>query len=145
MNFVRLKRELKIENYDIPDNLFYSKEHEWALLEKPNFVKIGITDYAQKALHDIVFVDIPKKGTIVEMMKSVGTVESVKSVSEVFSPVSGSIADVNEELRLNPELINEDPYGKGWIALIETNNFPEESKKLLTPIQYVGYLRTLSK
>ena len=108
-------------------------------------MRIGITDYAQKALHEVVFVDIPKKGTIIEQMKSIGTAESVKAVSEVFSPVSGQIVDVNEELQLSPELVNEDPYGRGWIALVKINDFGEELKKLLTPIQYAEYIKKLLK
>jgi len=137
------EKEMKIENYSIPENLYYTREHEWALLEKPDTVRIGITDYAQKALHEIVFVDIPKRGITIEQMKSIGTVESVKAVSEVFSPVSGQIIDVNEELQLSPELVNKDPYGRGWIALIKANNFGTDSKKLLTPTQYAEYIKKL--
>lgn len=142
---MRLKKELNVENYSIPENFYYSKEHEWALQEKPNLVRIGITDYAQKALHEVVFVDIPKKGTIIEQMQSIGTAESVKAVSEVFSPVSDQIVDVNEELQLSPELVNENPYGRGWIALVKTNDFGEELKKLLTPIQYAEHIKELLK
>lgn len=136
---------MKVEKYTIPENLYYTREHEWAIQEKPGYVKIGITDYAQESLHEVVFVGIPHKGIIIEQKKAIGTVESVKAVSEVLSPVSGQITDVNSELELNPELVNTDPYGRGWIAQIKTSNFGEDSKRLLSPIQYAEHIRNLLK
>ena len=138
---------MKVDDYDyiILENLYYTNEHEWALLEKSDIVRIGVTDYAQKTLHEIVFVDLPKKGLIIQQMKSIGTVESVKAVSEIFSPVSGQVIDINKDLQMNPELVNKDPYGKGWIALIKINNFNEDFKKLLTPAQYADFIKKITK
>jgi len=97
-----------------PKELKYTKEHEWIKIEN-DVGTVGITDFAQNALTDIVFVELPEKGKIVEQLKTAATIESVKSVSDVYAPVSGEVVKVNEELKDHPELINNDPYGKGWI------------------------------
>ena len=115
----------------LPKNLYYSKEHEWVLIEKNGLIRIGITDYAQKKMHEIVFVALPSKGFEVKQREILGTAESVKAVSEVFSPVSGQVIEVNEELALSPELVNQDPYGKGWMVLIKPTNLELEKKKLI--------------
>lgn len=127
----------------IPENLYYSREHEWVLIEENGLIRIGITDYAQKKLHEIVFVDLPNKGFEVKLMGVLSTAESVKAVSEVFSPVSGQIVDVNEELTLNPELVNQDPYGKGWMVLIKPSNIELEKKKLMKPDEYIKFIKNL--
>jgi glycine cleavage system H protein len=103
---------------DIPAELRYSTDHEWARVEEGR-VRIGITDYAQDALGDVVFVELPDVGTQVERGASFSEVESTKSVSEIYAPVSGTIAEVNAELADNPERLNDDPYGEGWICVIE--------------------------
>ena len=97
-----------------PKELKYTKEHEWIKIEN-DVGTVGITDFAQNALTDIVFVELPEKGKIGEQLKTAATIESVKSVSDVYAPVSGEVVKVNEELKDHPELINNDPYGKGWI------------------------------
>ncbi len=102
----------------IPDELKYSSDHEWAAVSD-NRVRVGITDYAQDALGDVVFVDLPKVGTKVTVAQSIGEVESTKSVSEIYSPVTGTVVAVNEELSGTPEAVNQDPYGAGWICEIE--------------------------
>jgi glycine cleavage system H protein len=102
----------------IPDNLQYTKEHEWVLATGNTF-RMGITDYAQGALGDIVYVQLPKVGESVVADKVCGEVESTKSVSEIFAPVSGKIVAINEALNNAPETINSDPYGAGWLAEIE--------------------------
>lgn len=102
----------------IPDNLLYTKEHEWVLASGNTF-RMGITDYAQGALGDIVYVQLPKVGETVVADKVCGEVESTKSVSEIFAPVSGKIVAINEALNNAPETINSDPYGAGWLAEIE--------------------------
>ena len=105
----------------IPDELRYSSNHEWARSEGAR-VRVGITDYAQDALGDIVFVDVPKVGAVVSAGGVIGEVESTKSVSEIYAPVSGTITGVNDALRASPELVNRDPYGEGWICEIETSS-----------------------
>jgi len=107
----------------IPDHLQYTKEHEWVLATGNTF-RMGITDYAQGALGDIVYVQLPKVGESVVADKVCGEVESTKSVSEIFAPVSGKIVAINEALNSEPETINSDPYGAGWLAEIEVAALP---------------------
>jgi glycine cleavage system H protein len=104
----------------IPDNLQYTKEHEW-VVATGNIYRMGITDYAQGALGDIVYVQLPKVGESVTADKVCGEVESTKSVSEIFAPVSGKVVAVNDSLANAPETINSDPYGAGWLADIEVS------------------------
>lgn len=119
---------------DIPDDLRYSTDHEWARVEGGR-VRVGITDYAQEALGDVVFVALPESGTRVERGGTCGEVESTKSVSEIYAPVSGSVVEVNTELDDNPENLNEEPYGDGWICVIEMDD-PAELDELLDPAGY---------
>ena len=102
----------------IPDDLRYSTDHEWVRVEG-GAVRIGITDYAQDALGDVVFVDLPEVGTAVDAAASISEVESTKSVSDIYAPVTGTITEVNGDLADAPERLNEDPYGEGWICIIE--------------------------
>ena len=101
----------------VPEHLRYSTDHEWALAEG-NVVRIGITDYAQDALGDVVYVELPQVGDRVERGEPFGEVESTKSVSELFAPVSGVVTEVNDELAGAPQRLNEDPYGDGWICSV---------------------------
>jgi glycine cleavage system H protein len=117
----------------IPDSLKYTKEHEWVSESSPTLIRMGITDFAQGALGDIVYVQLPKVGDVVVADKVCGEVESTKSVSEIFSPVSGTIVAVNDGLNQSPELLNSDPYGQGWLAEIEVTDTPTA---LLTAEQY---------
>ncbi|MHA1604526.1 MAG: glycine cleavage system protein GcvH [Candidatus Freyarchaeota archaeon] len=126
---------VKVEDVNIPDDLLYIEEHQWAKIEGEN-VRVGITDYAQKALRDVVYVELPEVGTEVEYMSEFGSIESVKAVSELYAPLSGEIIEVNGELEDAPELVNEDPYGKGWMIIIKASNLDEEKGKLLTAEQY---------
>jgi glycine cleavage system H protein len=105
----------------IPSELRYSKDHEWAKAQG-DVVRIGITDYAQDALGDVVFVDLPKVGATIALGGSVGEVESTKSVSEIYAPVAGTVTSVNAALSSSPELVNSDPYGDGWICEITTTS-----------------------
>jgi glycine cleavage system H protein len=105
----------------IPSDLRYSNDHEWAKANG-DVVRIGITDYAQDALGDVVFVDLPKVGTALDAHATLGEVESTKSVSEIYSPVSGTVTAVNETLSTSPEFVNSDPYGDGWICEITTTS-----------------------
>ena len=105
---------------EYPEELRYTKEHEWARLEDDGRIRVGITDYAQDALGDVVYVDVPEVGTEVTAGQPFGEVESTKSVSDVYSPVSGSVVERNAALEERPELVNEDPYGDGWIVAIQS-------------------------
>ncbi len=113
----------------IKEDLRYTKEHEWIKLEK-DIAAMGITDYAQGELGDIVFVELPKVGAKVEQMKSFGVIEAVKAVSELFSPVTGEVAEVNSKLESEAGLINKDPYGEGWIIKIKVKDQSEVNKLL---------------
>ncbi len=117
-----------------PESFRYTKEHEWALVEGP-MATVGITFHAQNELGDIVYVDLPKPGTQVEKGAALGSVESVKAVSEVYSPVSGEILEVNETLASAPEKLNEDPHGSAWLVKIKLSR-PEEVNELLTAAEY---------
>jgi glycine cleavage system H protein len=117
----------------IPKDLRYTKEHEWVILDD-GVATIGITDYAQSELGDIVYVELPEVGEVVEALESFGTIEAVKTVSELFSPVSGSVEDVNEVLEDKPELVNQDPYGDGWMIRVKVTEIPED--ELLSAAEY---------
>ena len=108
---------------NVPEDRRYTKDHEWALLDGDR-VRIGITEYAQDALGDVVFVQLPGVGTVVEAGGACSEVESTKSVSDVYSPVAGTVVEVNVELAEAPQRLNEDPYGSGWICLIEPAGAP---------------------
>ena len=122
-----------------PLNLLYSKEHEWVLHIGENRVRIGISDYAQKQLGDIVFVENPEIDDEVTANESMGTIESVKAVSEIYSPLSGTIVRVNDELGDAPETINESPYDAGWLVEIEMTN-SEELDELLNDEEYQEFI-----
>ena len=124
------------QEYEIPEGLHYTKEHEWAKSLEDDTILVGVTDYAQKQLHEIVYVELPEIGREVKSSDSIGAVESVKAVSDIFSPVSGTVIEVNETLINSPELINEDPYGGGWIAKIKPRNLKADLAKLLSPEVY---------
>ncbi|MCP9471223.1 MAG: glycine cleavage system protein GcvH [Nitrospira sp.] len=122
----------------IPSDLRYHTEHEWVRVEGKQ-ATIGISHFAQDALGDIVFVDLPKVGTAVKSGQQIGEVESTKTTSTIYTPVSGTIAQVNNELKDHPELMNSDPYGKGWITVIELTD-PGEVERLMTASQYETFL-----
>jgi glycine cleavage system H protein len=114
---------------NFPDNLKYTTEHEWIRIEG-QYGWIGITDYAQSELGDVVFVEIPAVGTKVEKGKSFGTIEAVKAVSDLFAPVAGEIAEVNAEVKDHPEIVNKDPYGNGWMVKIAITDLAQVSALL---------------
>lgn len=124
---------------EFPAGLRYTKEHEWIRVEG-NQAYVGITDYAQQELGDVVYVELPDAGGTVQYMQPFGVVESVKAVSDLFSPVSGSVQQVNEELFSHPELVNSDPYGQGWMILVEVGE-AAELDALMTAEQYEAYLQ----
>ncbi len=120
-----------------PENFRYTKEHEWVRVEGDTGT-VGITDHAQNELGDIVYVDLPKAGTKVEQGKSLGSVESVKAVSDIYSPVSGEVIEVNQALADAPEKLNQDAHGEGWLVKIRLSN-PEEVKALMSAAEYQEY------
>jgi len=126
---------------EIPKDLRYTKEHEWARLEDGN-VRVGITDYAQEELHEIVMVELPSVGDQVKAGERFGTVDSVKATSDLFSPVTGEVLEVNETLEEAPELVNNDPYGEGWMILIKPSD-PKELDNLMTADDYQKYIEEL--
>lgn len=128
--------------YQIPDGLFYTKEHEWARVTGGT-AKVGITDYAAKTLNDIVYLTLPSVGKEVKQLASFGTVESIKAVSELYAPLSGTVTETNTELTNHPELINRSPYEAGWIIELRHSRLEEEKKTLLSPRQYEELLKSL--
>ena len=124
---------------NIPDDLHYSKDHEWVRVEG-NVAVVGITDYAQDSLGDVVYVELPKVGDEFAANESFGSVESVKAVSEVFSPVSGEIVGANDALADSPEKVNTDPYGEGWMIRVQLSS-PGEVDSMLTAAEYEDFTK----
>ena len=125
-----------------PEDLRYTKEHEWVRVAG-DIGTIGITFHAQKELGDIVYVDLPKSGTHVQQGKTIGSVESVKAVSDIYTPVSGEVVEVNGQLAESPEILNTDPYNSAWLVKIKLSE-PDEAGKLLTAAEYQAYVGTES-
>ena len=123
---------------EVPEELRYTKEHEWIRVEGDSVV-IGVTDYAQNALTDVVWVELPEMGAVVGSMDSFASVESVKSVSEIYAPISGEVIEINDVLEDSPELINEDPYGDGWICKMSISD-NSELASLLDGTTYRGLI-----
>jgi len=119
---------------NVPADLKYTQDHEWARVED-DIVTVGITDYAQGELGDIVYIDLPEVGTRVDAEGTFGTIEAVKAVSDLFAPVSGEVVEVNSNLESKPEVVNDDPYGEGWMIKIKISNM-EEIDNLLNETQY---------
>jgi glycine cleavage system H protein len=125
---------------EFPEDLRYTREHEWARAEG-NRVRVGITDFAQDALGDVVYVDVPAVGAVVQADAAFGEVESTKSVSDVFSPLDGTIVERNPLLDDRPELVNEQPYGDGWIVVIEVAD-PSVVEQLMDAASYRSFVET---
>ena len=123
---------------DIPKNLFFTKDHEWARVEN-NIVTIGITDFAQSELGDIIFVEFPEIGDMVDVGSSAGTIEAVKTVTDIFSPVKGKIIEINNGIDNSPEVMNTDPYGDGWLMKIELTD-GDCSRELMSPSEYESFV-----
>ena len=120
---------------EVPENLLYTQEHEWIRVDGTN-ATVGITHFAQDQLGDIVFVELPEVGTSIEQENPFGVVESVKTVSDLYAPISGTVTAVNKDLEVHPEQVNDEPYGNGWIIEIEFVD-DNELKKLMSPEEYV--------
>ncbi len=126
-----------------PTNLRYHKEHEWVRVEGKQ-ATIGISNFAQDALGDIVFIELPKVGTVVAAGQQLGEVESTKTTSMIYTPVSGTVVKVNTDLKDHPEVVNSDPHGKGWMAIIELSD-PAQVETLMTAAQYEAFLSAQKK
>jgi glycine cleavage system H protein len=124
-----------------PEKYRYTKEHEWIKVENGDAV-VGITDFAQKQLGDVVYVELPEVGAAFKFHQSLGVIESVKAVSDIYSPVSGEVVAVNEELDGSPEMVNEDPHGKGWIVRLKLGD-ETEIEKLMSATEYEKFLEGL--
>ena len=127
-----------------PTDRKYSREHEWAKSEADGSVLLGISFYAQDHLGDIVFFDLPQVGTVLSQMQKFGEVESVKSVSDIFSPISGEVVEVNQEVMDSPEVVNEDPYEKGWLVRVSPAR-PAELDELMSAAEYESFLESLEE
>jgi glycine cleavage system H protein len=130
--------------YSIPEDIYYTKEHEWVRLEGDK-CRVGVTDYAQNSLHEVVYVDLPKVGLKVAQMQSLGTVESVKAVADVYSPISGIVLEVNDTLSDAPELVNRSPYGEGWITMIRPEDLKKELPGLMKAPVYKDFLKKITE
>jgi glycine cleavage system H protein len=128
---------------NVPEDLHYSKDHEWIKVEG-NVGTIGITDHAQDSLGDVVYVELPKVGEAFAAHEAFGSVESVKAVSEIFTPVSGEIVEINESLQDEPEKVNTDPYGEGWMLRVRMSN-PGEVDSLLSAAEYEDFTKAESE
>jgi len=135
---------VKVDDYEVPEGLYYSKEWTWVKIENGK-ARIGITDYAQKQLREVVFAELPEVGDEIVKGEPFGTVESVKSVSDLVAPINGKIEEVNEEVVDNPQIINEDPYGEGWLILVSPSNLDEDLKTLMSFEESVEWHKELAK
>jgi glycine cleavage system H protein len=121
---------VKVGAYEVPEGLYYSKDFEWIKIEGDK-VRMGITDYAQKSLREIVYAELPSVGTMVKQGEPYGTLESVKAVSDLVAAVSGTVEEVNDEVQSKPETLNEDPFGKGWLIMVKASNLEAELVNLM--------------
>ena len=135
---------MKADNRETPEGLYYTKEHEWMKIEGDK-CRIGITDYAQESLHEVVYVDLPNVGKALTQGAVFGTVESVKAVSELYSPVAGEVVERNEKLVDSPELVNQEPYGAGWIVVVKPSRLQDDLKTLLKAETYAKFLLDVTK
>ena len=129
-------------SYSVPNGLLYTKEHEWAKVSGTT-ARVGITDYAAKTLNDIVYLTFPNVGQELKQLGTFGTVESIKAVSELYSPLSGTVAATNQELVNHPELVNQSPYDRGWIVEVRCSKLEQEKASLLSAAQYTQLLKSL--
>ena len=121
---------VKVENFEVPEGLYYSKDFAWAKVEGDK-VRMGITDYAQKQLREIVYAELPEAGAELKQNEPYGTLESVKAVSDLVAAVSGTVEEVNSEVQSQPEILNEDPYEKGWLVIVKPSNLQAELVNLM--------------
>ncbi len=132
---------VKVNDVDVPEGLYYSKDYEWVKIEDGK-ARVGITDFAQKQLREIVYAELPSEGDTITQNEPYGTVESVKAVSDLIAPLSGQIEKVNSDVQNSPELLNEDPYNKGWLLLVSPSNM-DELKSIMDHAKSVEWHKTL--
>lgn len=135
---------VKVDGTEVREGLYYNKDFEWAKIEGDK-VRLGVTDYAQKQLREIVYAELPSVGTTITQGTPYGTVESVKAVSDLVAPISGEILEVNQEVQSRPELLNEDPYGKAWLLVVKPSNLQAELPNLMDFDKSVEWHKTLGK
>jgi glycine cleavage system H protein len=135
---------VKADGHEVPEGLYYTKDFEWLKIEGDK-VRVGITDYAQKQLREIVYAELPSSGTTTKQNEPYGTLESVKAVSDLVAPVSGTVEQVNTEVQSKPEILNEDPYVKGWLLIIKPSNLQAELANLMNFNKAVEWHKTLAK
>ena len=135
---------VKVEGYEVPEGLYYTKEFEWIKIEGDK-IRVGITDFAQKQLREIVYAELPTPGSQTKQNDPYGTVESVKAVSDLIAPISGTIEEVNAEVQSKPELLNEDPYQKGWLLILKPTNLNTELTNLMDYNKAVEWHKTMKK
>src|SRR5512136_3367385 len=135
---------VKVESFEVPEGLYFSKNFEWIKIEGDK-IRMGITDYAQKSLREIVYAELPSAGGEVKQGEPYGTVESVKAVSDLVAAVSGTIEEVNNEVQSKPESLNEDPYGKGWLLVVKPANLQAELPNLMDFAQAVEWHKNQGK
>ena len=135
---------VKVDGYEVPEGLYYSKDFEWIKIEGDR-IRMGITDYAQKQLREIVFAELPRPGTEVKQNEPYGTVESVKAVTDLIAALSGTVEEANEEVRSKPELLNEDPYLKGWLLVVKPANLQAELPNLMDFTKAVEWHKNQAK
>uniref|UniRef100_A0A7J3ZLH8 Probable glycine cleavage system H protein n=1 Tax=Fervidicoccus fontis TaxID=683846 RepID=A0A7J3ZLH8_9CREN len=135
-----MEEKIEVKGYIVVSDRYYTSSDEWVKIEH-NKARIGVTDYAQKQLKDIVGVELCEVGRKVRQGEVIATLDSIKATAEVYAPLAGTIEEVNERLVDAPELINNDPYGDGWIAVIVPSNLEEEKRKLLTPKDYAELIK----
>jgi glycine cleavage system H protein len=131
------------DEYKVEEGIYYTKEHEWAKKLDDGMVAVGVDDYAQAQLHEIVYVELPVVDAEVGRGEAIGAVESVKAVSDMYSPVAGKVVEVNDSLLDSPEKINDSPYGEGWIAKLEPSNLEADLASLMDAAAYREYLASL--
>jgi glycine cleavage system H protein len=135
---------VKVDGTEVKEGLYYTKEFEWLKVEGDK-VRVGITDYAQKQLREIVYAELPSQGATTKQNEPYGTVESVKAVSDLIAPISGTIEQVNQEVQSKPESLNEDPYGKAWLLVIKPSNLQAELANLMDFSKASEWHKTLGK
>lgn len=135
---------VKIDGYEVPEGLYYTKDWEWVKVEGDK-VRVGVTDYAQKQLREVVYAELPSPGTTVTQKEAYGTLESVKAVSDLIAPISGTVEAVNEEVQSSPEILNEEPYTKGWLLVIKPSNLEADLANIMEYNKAVEWHKTLIK
>jgi glycine cleavage system H protein len=135
---------VKVDGTEVKEGLYYTKEFEWLKVEGDK-VRVGITDYAQKQLREIVYAELPSPGATINQHDPYGTVESVKAVSDLIAPISGTVEEVNQEVQSKPESLNEDPYGKAWLLVLKPSNLQAELANLMDFNKAVEWHKTLGK